>query len=219
MTWNDDIWIEGLDNLTKIPSEGGTFSFLIYNGSDEDAIVYISNTGSLQISINSAYSISKNSFTVVHYTVQSNENTQLRNFSFSFRLSINGMVEDTINFIQLGHIDSGDDLGNFENIKYYPGISTYAPAGNIGTTGTSAVDFLTDNINEKNIFEKFPISETNDHAPSSSIYNMSKLLAQYTIYKVNNNLSPISFKLQTQLSSGIYMFVDKVTNESIIVRF
>lgn len=215
MTW-DDITIEGLSNI-EIPSEGGTFSFLIYNDSSEDAVIYISNVGALQVSINSSYSVPKNSFTVAHYTVQPNETNQLRTFSFSFGFQANN-TEETINFNQLG-VTGNNNLTDFENIKYYPGISTYAPAGNIGNTGTTADDFLTDNINEKNIFEKFPISETNDRAPSPSIYNMSKLLAQYTIYKVNSNLSPISFEIQTQLSSGIYMFVDKVTNESIIVRF
>lgn len=210
MTWND-ITIEGLQNV-EIPWEGGTFSFIIYNDSDEDAVIYISSTGALQVFVNSSYSVSKNSFTVAHYTVQSNENTQLRNFSFSFRLSMNGAVEDTINFIQLGHIDSGDGLGNFENIKYYPGISTYAPAGNIGTTGTTATDFNTSNISEKDVFNRFS-------GPSSAYKDSQKILSQYTIYKLNNNLSPINFVPQTQLTSGTYMLVDKATNESIIIRF
>lgn len=215
MTW-DDITIEGLSNI-EIPSEGGTFSFLIYNDSNEDAVIYILNAGALQVSINSSYSVSKNSFTVAHYTVQPNETNQLRNFSFSFGFQANS-TEETINFNQLG-VAGNNNLADFENIKYYPGISTYAPAGNIGNTGAAAEDFLTDNINEKNIFEKFPISETDGRPPQASIYNMSKLLAQYTIYKVKDNLSPNNFELQTQLSSGIYMFVDKVTSESIIVRF
>ena len=214
MTW-DNIYIEGLNDI-EIPNEGGTFSFLIYNlDLNEDTIIYISSINSEQISINSSYFISKNSFIVAHYTVQANETNQTRSLSLSFGFQLNGTVEDTIEFSQLGNLGNNGS-GDFENIKYYPGISTYAPAGNIGNTGTTADDFLTDNINEKNIFEKFPIS--NDREPPASIYNMSKLLAQYNIYKVNPNLSPINFELQTQLSSGTYMFVDKVTNESIIIR-
>lgn len=218
MTWNDNITIEGLDNSTKIPSEGGTFSFLIYNDSDEDTVVYISSTGALQVFVNSSYSVPKNSFTAAHYTIQVNENNQVRNFSFSFRLSMNGAVEDTINFIQLGHFEN-NNLGNFENIKYYPGISTYAPTGNIGTTGTMAADFNTSDISEENTFKKFNTSVNNINN------NITKILAQYTIYELNTSGNALfgsntSFVSKSEiLKNHTYMFVDKTTNESIIIKF